>query len=88
MPTIKPNVAEKVLGKIFQDPTVIYGFKEFEHIQASEVLHIFEDGQGVYYLHDLKSGNPRFVLDEKKQKSRPEEIVRQLWLYKLHKGLK
>lgn len=84
MPTIKPNVAEKVLGKIFQDPTVIYGFKEFEHIKASEVLSIFEDGQGMYYLHDLKSGNARFVLDEKKQKSRPEEIVRQLWLYKLH----
>lgn len=33
----------------------------------------------------MKTGKSRFIFDAKKETSKPEEIVRQLWLYKLNK---
>lgn len=84
MPTVKPNKAREVIEKIFKDPGILYGLKEFEEIDLGEVLTITEEEKEVYYIKDLKSGNKKFVYDEKKQKGKPEEIIRQLWLYKLH----
>ncbi|MBU1327209.1 N-6 DNA methylase [Patescibacteria group bacterium] len=84
MPTIKPNSAKEIIDTVFGDVTVAYGLKEFEGIEFSEVLDIREEERGIFTIKDLKSGNRKLVFDEAKQKVRPEEIIRQLWLYKLH----
>jgi type I restriction enzyme M protein len=85
MPTKKTNKTEEVIDKIFRDSQTIYGLKEFEGIIFKDVLEIFEKEKGRFYIKDIKSGKSKFVFDETKQNSRPEEIVRQLWLYKLNK---
>ena len=84
MVTKKPNRAEEVIGKIFKDAGASFGLKEFEGIDAYKVPEIIEDEPDRYYIKDLKSGKSRFVYDEKKGISKPEEIVRQLWLHKLN----
>ncbi|PIS13877.1 SAM-dependent methyltransferase [Candidatus Shapirobacteria bacterium CG09_land_8_20_14_0_10_47_13] len=61
-----------------------YGLKEFESIDLVQALDIIEEEKGIFTIKDLKSGNRKLVFDEVKQKGRPEEIVRQLWLHKLH----
>lgn len=88
MPTKKPNRAEEIIGKIFKDSELAYGLREFEGIDIFSVLKITEEEPGRYYIADLKSGKSRFVYDEKKENGKPEEIVRQLWLHKLHKHYK
>ena len=84
MPTIKPNKVEGVIGKIFKGQDLPYGLKEFEDIVVSEILYISEKEPHRFYIKDLKSGTHKFVYDEEKQTSKPEEIIRQLWLHKLH----
>src|SRR3990172_485802 len=84
MPTIKPNSVKEIIDIVFGDTMVAYGLKEFEGVILSEVLDIREEERGVFTIKDLKSGNRKLVFDEVKQKGRPEEIIRQLWLYKLH----
>src|SRR3989344_8755023 len=88
MPTKKPNKTEKVIGKIFKDGELAFGLREFDGIDIFKVLDIIESERGRYELTDLKSGKKRFVYDEKKESGKPEEIVRQLWLYKLNKHYK
>lgn len=85
MPTKKLNKTEEVIGKIFKDSELAYGLREFEGVDIFSALNITEEEHGRYYLKDLKSGKSRFVYDEKKESGKPEEIVRQLWLYKLNK---
>lgn len=84
MPTVKPNESLEIIDKIFHHQEVAYGLKEFEGLILNEVLTITEEEKGIFYLKDLKSSNKRLVFDEVKQKGKPEEIIRQLWLYKLH----
>src|SRR3989344_418063 len=84
MPTKKPNKTEKVIGKIFKDGELAFGLREFDGIDIFKVLDIIESERGRYELTDLKSGKKRFVYDTKKESGKPEEIVRQLWLYKLN----
>ncbi len=84
MPTVKPNKTEEVINKIFKKLDSNYGLKEFEDITPADVLYISEQEPGRYYIKDIKTGGFKFVYDDKKQTGRPEEIVRQLWLYKLH----
>lgn len=62
----------------------IYGLKEFENLKVPDILTITEEETKRYYVKDIKTGNRKFVYDEKKQNGKPEEIIRQLWLYKLH----
>src|SRR3990167_3668519 len=88
MPTKKPNKTEEMIGKIFKDGELAFGLREFDGIDIFSVLEITEKEKGRYYLKDLKSGKARFVYDEKKETGKPEEIVRQLWLYKLNKHYK
>ena len=88
MPTKKPNKTEEIIGKIFRDGELAFGLREFDGIDIFDVLEITEEEKGRYYLKDLKSGKTRFVYDEKKETGKPEEIVRQLWLYKLNKHYK
>lgn len=86
--TIKKSEAQKqltreIIDKIFRDPNVKYGLKEFTDIKIDEVLDIFEKEKGRFYLRCLKRDKDIFVYDQNKNKSKPEEIIRQLWLYKL-----
>ena len=85
MPTQKPSKTEEIIDKIFHDSETVYGLKEFEDIDLLEVLKITEEEKNRFYVKDLKSGSKRFVYDELKQSGKPEEIIRQLWLYKLNK---
>ena len=84
MPTIKPNTAKEIIDKIFKDPEVLYGLKEFEGINFEEVLNVREEQRKKFYIKDIKTGKSRLVFDKEKQKGKPEEIIRQLWLHKLH----
>lgn len=84
MPTKKPNRAEDIVGKIFRDSELAFGLREFEEMDVYSVLTISEEEPDRYCVKDLKSGKLRFVYDAKKDKGKPEEIVRQLWLHKLH----
>lgn len=84
MPTKKLNKAEEIIGKIFKDAELLYGLKEFEGVEFSAVLEITEDEPSRFFIADLKSGKKRLVFDAKKNMGKPEEIVRQLWLHKLH----
>lgn len=83
MPTQKPNRTKEILGKIFRDAELVFGLKEFDGIDIETALRITEEERGKFYVKDLKSGTLRLVFDEKKQKGKPEEIVRQLWIAKL-----
>lgn len=85
MPTQKINKTEEIINKIFKDPAIVYGLKEFEKINFEEVLTITEEEKCRYFIKDLKSGKFRLVFDEEKNLTKPEEIIRQLWLYKLNK---
>ena len=80
MPTVKPNKAEEVVGKIFKNEESVYGLKEFEDIPIYEVLYIAENEPHRFSIKDLKNGSFRFVYDEQKETGRPEEIIHQLWL--------
>lgn len=83
---------EQVLDRIFKDPAVKHGLSEFDDLGKNphQILKTFPKtlqsgrakGEVRYYLKCLKRGEDIQVLSEKK--SNPEEIVRQLWLYKLH----
>lgn len=84
MPTIKPNKAEEIISKIFKDQGNVYGLKEFENAAPLDILYISEQEPKRFYIRDIKTGSFKFVYDEKKQTGKPEEIIRQLWLHKLH----
>ncbi len=85
MPTQKQNKTKKIIDKIFRQPDIVYGLKEFRDItDLEDILRITEEERGRFYIRDLKSKKLRLVFDEGKQKGRPEEIIRQLWLYKLN----
>jgi len=85
MPTIKPNKSEKIISKIFKDTETVYGLKEFENLPIYEILYISEEEPHRFYVKDLRTGSFKFVYDEQKETGKPEEIIRQLWLYKLNK---
>ncbi len=64
----------EILGKIFQNPDMQFGLAVFDRIKIEDVLDLFEK-DGKYYLPCLKR-NKNLV-------AKPEEIVRQLMIYKL-----
>lgn len=64
----------EILGKIFRNPDMQYGLSVFEGINFDEALN-FSDKEGKYFLKCLKR--------DKDIMAKPEEIVRQLMIYKL-----
>lgn len=84
MPTKKSNKAEEVIGKLFKNADLAFGLREFEGVKYEDVLTVTEEERGRFSLKDIKTGKLRFVYDEKKGTGKPEEVVRQLWLHKLH----
>ena len=83
MPTKKPSRTSEIIDKIFGSPDIAYGLKEFSGTDFNDVLKITEQEKDRYAIKDIKSGTYKFVWDDKKQKGKPEEIIRQLWLHKL-----
>jgi len=69
-----------LLDLIFKNPNTKYGLVEFEGIDFEKALKVSEE-KGKYFVTCLKRNKPIQVYSEKK--SAPEEIIRQLWLYKL-----
>jgi len=79
------KVTQEIINKIFRKPDIQFGLTEFEKIRPSEVLEIYEKEEGRFYLKCFKRQKDLLVWNEEKQLGEPEEIVRQLWLYKLTK---
>jgi type I restriction enzyme M protein len=85
----------QVIDKIFKDPTVKYDLTEFEGLgkPIHEMLNIYaKDGTGkqtgkkLYFIKPLAkmhSDKTEIQVFTEDGKSNPEEIVRQLWVYKL-----
>jgi type I restriction enzyme M protein len=68
------KLASAVMAKIFRNPEMQFGLSVFEGISPEQVLD-FSEKDGKYYLQCLKRN--------KKIIAKPEEIVRQLMVYKL-----
>lgn len=79
------SLTGEIISKIFRKPDIQFGLTEFEKINPSEILDIFEKEKGKFYLKCLKRNEDLLIWNEEKQIGEPEEIVRQLWLYKLNK---
>jgi type I restriction enzyme M protein len=89
---------QQVLDLIFRDPATAYKLTEFENLgkPVHEIISIYpktaatgrDAGKTKYYLKSFvpfASGNEEVQVYVKDGKSAPEEIVRQLWVYKLLK---
>lgn len=87
---------KEIIDRIFKDPSTKYELTEFENLgkPIHEILSIFpktaatgrDAGKTKYYLKScipFFSGNEEVQVYVEGGKSAPEEIVRQLWVYKL-----
>lgn len=79
------KITSKILNRIFRNPEMQFGLKEFENIKPDEILGIFEKDKGKFYLKCFKREKEILVLNEEKNLAKPEEIIRQLWIRKLTK---
>lgn len=88
--------SKEILDLIFKDPKIKYQLTEFENLghKPHEILSIYpkvitsgrDTGQTKYFLKSLVpfySSTEEIQVYDPNGKSNPEEIVRQLWLYKL-----
>ena len=86
----------EIIDRIFKDPATTYELTEFENLgrPLHEILSIYpktaatgrDAGKTKYYLKSFipfSSGNEEVQVYVEDGKSSPEEIVRQLWVYKL-----
>lgn len=89
---------KELIDKIFKDPKTKYELTEFDNLgkPIEEILEIYpktvtsgrEAGKTKYFLKSFmpfSSGNDEVQVYVEGGKSAPEEIVRQLWVYKLMK---
>ena len=87
---------KEILDKIFKDPKTLYELTEFDNLGKPfhEILNIYpktsetgrDAGKTKYYLKSFvpfSSGKEELQVYDENGKSNPEEIVRQLWVYKL-----
>ena len=85
----------QVIDKIFKDPAVKFDLSEFEGLgkPIHEMINIYskngtgsQTGKKIYFLKPLApmySNKEEIQVYVEDGKSNPEEIVRQLWVYKL-----
>ena len=86
----------KLSNRIFKEPGIKYELTEFETLgkPIHEILSIYskvietgkEVGKTKYFLKSIvpfSSGNDEIQVYSENGKAAPEEIVRQLWVYKL-----
>lgn len=87
---------KEILDKIFKDPKTLYELTEFDTLgnNLHDILNIYpktsesgrDAGKTKYYLKSFvpfSSGKEEVQVFDENGKSNPEEIVRQLWVYKL-----
>jgi len=87
---------KEIIDRIFKDPATKYKLTEFENLgkPIHEILTIYpktasmgrDSGKTKYYLKSFirfSSGNEEVQVYNEGVKTNPEEIVRQLWIYKL-----
>jgi type I restriction enzyme M protein len=87
---------KEILDKIFKDPKTLYELTEFDNLgkPLHEIINIYpktldsgrDAGKTKYYLKSFvpfSSGKEEAQVFDEIGKSNPEEIVRQLWVYKL-----
>lgn len=87
---------QKIIDHIFKDPKVKYDLVEFSNLPKpiEQIITIYpkvitsgkDTGQEKYFLKSFvsfNSGTDEIQVYDPKGKSNPEEIVRQLWIYKL-----
>jgi len=79
------KMTREIVDAIFKDPQVKYGLREFSKLKIEEVLQVFEKEKGKFYIRCLKRDKDILVYDKNKNTSKPEEIIRQLWLIRLIK---
>ncbi|OGI94415.1 hypothetical protein A3A03_03935 [Candidatus Nomurabacteria bacterium RIFCSPLOWO2_01_FULL_40_18] len=72
-----------ILNKIFKSPDMQFGLSAFNDINFEKILNIFEKEKGKFYTKCFKRDKDILLYNEEKNLSKPEEIVRQLMLYKL-----
>lgn len=80
------RITRETLDLIFKDPQVKYGLREFTKLKIEEVINVFEKEEGKFYIRCLKRDKDLLVYDKNKNTSKPEEIIRQLWLVNLIKN--
>lgn len=71
-----------IINKIFRSTDTLYGLKEFSDVPISKAINIFEK-DNKFFLKCLKRDKDIQVFNPENNNGNPEEIVRQLWLYKL-----
>lgn len=76
------NITREIISHIFRDPDALYGLKEFADLSIDEILDITEK-EGKYFLKCLCRDKDIQVYNPENNSGNPEEIIRQLWLYKL-----
>ncbi|EMG37151.1 type I restriction-modification system methyltransferase subunit [Desulfocurvibacter africanus PCS] len=87
---------KEIIDRIFKDPSTVYELTEFENLgkPIHDILSIYpkaattgrDAGKTKYYLKSFipfSSGNEEVQVYVEDGKASPEEIVRQLWVYKL-----
>ncbi len=87
---------KEIIEKIFKDPATQYELTEFETLgkPIHEIINIYpkvlesgrEAGKTKYFMKSFvpfSSGKDEVQVYSEDGKSNPEEIVRQLWVYKL-----
>ena len=77
------KITNEILTKIFKSPDMQFGLLVFSDINPEQVLNIFEKEKGKFYTKCLKRSKDILLYNEEKNLGKPEEIVRQLMLYKL-----
>lgn len=90
------NLSKEIIDRIFKEPGIKYELTEFETLgkPIHEILSVYpktaetgrDAGKTKYYLKSFipfPSGNEEVQIYVEGGKSAPEEIVRQLWVYKL-----
>ncbi|MBU4375035.1 N-6 DNA methylase [Patescibacteria group bacterium] len=77
------KLTSEILNKIFKDSSIQYGLREFDNIRPDQVLEIFEKEKGKFYIKCLKRNKDILLVNEEKNITKPEEAIRQLWIYKL-----
>ena len=89
-------MAREILDKIFKDPKTTYELTEFDNLgkPISDIVNIYpktsesgrDGGKTKYFMKSFvkfSSGKEEVQVFDENGKSNPEEIVRQLWVYKL-----
>ncbi|TSC96149.1 MAG: type I restriction-modification system methyltransferase subunit [Parcubacteria group bacterium Athens1014_26] len=82
------KLTSEILKEIFRNPDAQYGLAVFSDLKLDEVLNIFEKEKGKYYLKCLKRDKDIVVYNKDKNAGKPEEIVRQLMIYRLTNNYK